>query len=90
MIGVAMILIYREPEIYGRKGLKKAIITAQLANLIGGGAFYFFESYRSAIVLIIATFCLIYPIRKMIMTSQEINKEMQLKTRARCNDVTLQ
>lgn len=79
-IGAIMVLIYRQPEIYGRKGLKEAIISAQLVNLIGGISFYFFENYRSEIVLIVGAFCLIYPARKMVALSQEINKELQLNS----------
>lgn len=78
-IGVVMILLYKQPEIHGRKGLKQAIIAVQLANLIGGASFYFFENFRSEITLAVGAFCMIYPLRKMLVLSLEINNERKLR-----------
>ncbi|MFZ3019125.1 MAG: hypothetical protein WA056_11790 [Gallionella sp.] len=74
-IGVAMILIYRKPEIHGRKRLKAAILLAQLANLIGGICFYYFVELRSEIVLAVAAFNLIFPGRWILLTNWEIYLE---------------
>jgi hypothetical protein len=78
-IGVVMILIYRQPEICGRKGLMGAIIALQSANFIGGVSFYFLENYRSEITIAVGAFCLIYPLRKFVLLSQEINNERKLR-----------
>ncbi len=74
-IGVFMFFLYKKPELYGRKGLMTAIISVQIANLIGGVSFYFLVDYRSVIVLIIGAFCLIFPLRTMLMIGLEINAE---------------
>lgn len=56
-----------------------AIIALQSANFIGGVCFYFFENYRSEITFAVAAFCLIYPLRKFVVLSQEINRERKLR-----------
>jgi len=56
-----------------------AIISIQIANFIGGIAFYYLPEYRSAIVLTIGIFCLAFPLRRMLVIAFEMNAESKLQ-----------
>lgn len=70
-----MIVGYRQPELRGRKGLKGAIIFAQLSAIAGGLLFLYFADYRPLITLMVLTITSIYPIRVILKLNREINAE---------------
>lgn len=73
--GALMIVGYRQPELRGRKGLKGAIIFAQLSAIAGGLLFLYFADYRPLITLMVLTITSIYPIRVILKLNREINAE---------------
>jgi len=75
ILGMVMVFFYRMPWLYGRRGLKTAIISVQIANLIGGIAFYYLPGYRPVIALAVGVFCLIFPLRRMLIIGFEISAE---------------
>jgi len=73
--GVLMIVGYRQPELYGRKGLRGAIIFAQITDIAGGLLFLYLADYRPLITLLVLAVSLIYPFRVILGLNREINAE---------------
>jgi hypothetical protein len=77
-IGALMFLIYKRPELYGRRGLNRAIISIQIAIFIGGIFFHYWVDYRPVIVLVVMLFCSVFPFRRIFLIAREINAEAEV------------
>ena len=74
-IGVVIFFIYKKPELYGRKGLERALIFAQSANLIGGISWLYLVEYRSQVTLTWAVIMLLFPIGYIMVLAYKIYVE---------------